>query len=63
MPMSEGSTCACGGNCGCGSHAEEEPRVFLTREDYVQRLEHYLADLKAEIDAVERELADLRQTA
>ncbi len=61
--MSEESTCACGGNCSCGSHAEEEPRVFLTREEYVQRLEHYLADLKAEIDSVEHELADLRQTA
>lgn len=61
--MSEGSSCACGGNCGCGTHAAEEPRAFLTREEYIQRLEHYLTDLRAEIDAVERELADLRQTA
>lgn len=61
--MSEGSTCACGGNCSCGDHTDEAPRVFLTREEYVQRLEHYLEDLKAEIEAVERELADLRQTA
>lgn len=61
--MSEGSTCACGGNCGCGNHTEEAPRAFLTRDEYVQRLEHYLEDLKAEIEAVERELVDLRQTA
>ena len=58
---SEDSTCACGGNCSCGSHTDESPRVFLTREEYVQRLETYLEDLKAEIEAVNNELAELRQ--
>ena len=36
---------------------------YLTREDYVSRLEQYLDDLKAEIKAVEEELASLRQEA
>jgi hypothetical protein len=58
--MAEG-TCACGGSCSCGgehAHAEE---VYLTKEEYVERLELYLKDLKAEIQAVEAELAGLRQ--
>ncbi len=60
---SDGETCACGGSCSCGGHAEETPQVFLTREEYIQRLEAYLEDLKAEIEAVNHELADLRQPA
>ncbi|HMN61604.1 MAG TPA: hypothetical protein PJ988_14625 [Anaerolinea sp.] len=60
--MSEGS-CACGGACGCGeSHAQTE-QVYLTKEEYVVRLEQYLKDLKAEIVAVEEELAQLLQPA
>ncbi len=55
-----GGTCACGGNCGCGGHTEE---VYLTREEYIARLEQYLVELKAEIQAVEAELTELRQTA
>lgn len=57
----EGETCACGGSCGCGSH--EQAEVYLTREEYIQRLEQYLVDLKAEIEAVETELTSLRVTA
>ncbi|GAP13895.1 hypothetical protein LARV_01654 [Longilinea arvoryzae] len=57
------STCACGGSCSCGGHADAEPEVFLTSEEYIQRLEAYLEDLKAEIKAVEAELAGLRQTS
>ncbi|BAJ62553.1 hypothetical protein [Anaerolinea thermophila] len=56
------SDCACGGSCGCGHHTEEST-VYLTREEYIARLEQYLLDLKAEIAAVEAELAELRQTA
>jgi|YNPNPStandDraft_1061719.scaffolds.fasta_scaffold17940_2 hypothetical protein len=56
------SECACGGTCGCGSHAEETT-VYLSREEYIARLEQYLLDLKAEIAAVEAELVELRQTA
>jgi hypothetical protein len=37
--------------------------VFLTRDEYIARLEQYLVDLKAEIQAVEAELVELRQEA
>lgn len=53
-------TCACGGSCGCGSGHQAE---YISREDYISRLEQYLVDLKAEIQAVEAELAEMRQTA
>jgi hypothetical protein len=56
-----GGSCACGGSCGCGGHDEQQ--VYLTREEYIARLEQYLQDLKAEIGSVESELAELRQTA
>jgi ribosomal protein L29 len=36
---------------------------MLTREEYTARLEQYLEDLKAEIVAVEAELAELRVQA
>jgi hypothetical protein len=58
-----GENCACGGSCGCGNHAQETTDVYLTREEYVVRLEQYLVDLKAEIQAVEAELFSLRETA
>jgi hypothetical protein len=53
-------TCACGGSCGCGNEHEAE---YISREDYISRLEVYLGDLKAEIVAVEAELAEMRQVA
>jgi hypothetical protein len=52
--------CACGGTCGCGGHHHQE---MISREDYVSRLEQYLADLRAEIEAVEAELSQIRQEA
>ena len=58
-----GENCACGGSCGCGGHSQEATDVYLTREEYVVRLEQYLVDLKAEIQAVEAELFSLRETA
>ncbi len=58
--QNEQSTCACGGSCGCGGSHEHQ---YLTREEYVSRLEQYLVDLKAEIQAVEEELTSLRQEA
>lgn len=54
--------CACGGNCSC----QDDPTantMYLTREEYIARLERYLQDLKAEIISVEKELAELRQVA
>ncbi len=56
-----GESCACGGSCGCGGHSEQTEQVFLTRDEYIVRLEQYLQELKAEIQAVEAELVDLRQ--
>lgn len=62
--MSEGeNTCACGGSCGCGGSHAETQQVFLSREEYIARLEEYLVQLRAEIEDVEKELVELRQTA
>ncbi len=65
--MSEdiGGTCACGGSCGCGGHGHQDQaeEVFLTREEYIARLEQYLVELRAEVLAVETELTELRQAA
>jgi hypothetical protein len=52
--------CACGGTCSCGGHHHQE---VLSRDEYVSRLEQYLVDLRAEIEAVEAELMQLRQEA
>lgn len=54
-------TCACGGSCGCRS--ESLDMVELSKDAYIQRLEAYLKDLRAEIVTVERELDQLRQVA
>lgn len=58
-----GGSCACGGSCGCGEHGHHAEEVYLTREEYIARLEQYLVDLKAEIQSVEAELMELRQAA
>jgi len=55
--------CSCGGNCGCQDEASETQQVYLTRDEYIGRLEEYLGRLKEEIESVEQELVDLRQTA
>ena len=61
MSENNGGSCACGGSCGCGGHEHHAEEVYLTREQYIARLEQYLGELKAEIQAVETELAELRQ--
>ena len=58
----EAHTCACGGNCSC-QQDEQIEKVYLTRDEYVSRLEDYLVRLKKEIVSVEEELEQLRQTA
>jgi hypothetical protein len=65
MEENIGETCACGGTCSCGGHQDqqEEEVVYLTREEYVARMEQYLAELKTEIQSVEAELAELREAA
>ena len=41
-----GGTCACGGSCGCGGHEHQEvEEVFLTRDEYITRLEQYLGEV------------------
>lgn len=61
-PEESAHTCACGGNCGCQENEQVES-VYLSREDYVARLEDYLVQLKNEISSVEKELEKLKQTA
>ena len=63
MSDHNGGSCACGGNCGCGNHEQRAEEVYLTRDEYIARLEQYLGELKAEIQAVEAELSELKQTA
>lgn len=63
MAEDMGGSCSCGGSCGCGGSGHAHQEVYLTREEYILRLEEYLGELKAEILAVENELAGLRQTA
>jgi len=46
--------CSCGGNCGCAEEQQAVGRkMYLTRDEYISRLEQYLVDLKAEIHSVE----------
>ena len=63
MSDHNGGSCACGGSCGCGGHDQHAQEVYLTRDEYIARLEQYLVELKAEIQSVEAELVELRQTA
>jgi hypothetical protein len=56
-------TCACGGSCSCGGHHAEAEEIYLTKDEYVARLEQYLLDLKAEMESVQEELSQLRQPA
>jgi len=49
---------ACGCGCGCGPSASFRRR-FLTRQERVQILKDYLADLRSETGAVEQAVAEL----
>jgi hypothetical protein len=65
--------CGCeerhGGGCGCGGRHREPDherggefrRRYHTQEERLAELEAYLADLKAEVQAVEERLAELRK--
>ena len=59
-----GHACSCGeghGECECGCHGGHHfERRFQTKAEQIAELEKYLADLKAEVQAVEERLADLR---
>jgi hypothetical protein len=57
----ENGTCDCGGDsCGCSCHRGGGfHRRFQTKAERKTELEAYLAELKAEVQAVEELLADL----
>ena len=55
-----GESCDCeGGECGCGNGGFQ--RRYQTKAEQVSELEEYLNELKAEVQAVEERLADLRK--
>jgi hypothetical protein len=56
-----GCSCSCGGGseCECGNSGFE--RHFQTKAEQITELEEYLGELKAEVQAVEERLADLRK--
>ena len=57
-----GESCDCGGGdcqCGCGNGGFR--RRYQTKAEQIAELEEYLNELKAEVQAVEERLADLRK--
>lgn len=54
-----GRGCDCG--CDCECHADRFERRYQTKAEQIEELESYLTELKAELQAVEEHLADLRQ--
>jgi hypothetical protein len=55
--------CECGGGsqCGCGNSGFR--RRYQTKGEQISELEGYLAELKAEVQAVEERLADLHKSS
>ena len=53
--------CGCEGDCECGGHAGHFERRYQTKAEQITEMEAYLGDLKAEVQAVEEHLADLRK--
>ena len=51
----------CGGGCQCGCGDGGFRRRYQTKGEQISELEGYLAELKAEVQAVEERLADLRK--
>ena len=57
-----GESCDCeGGQCGCGCGDGEFERRYQTKAEQTAELEKYLGALKAEVQAVEEQLADLHK--
>ena len=56
-----GESCDCenGGQCNCGDGEFE--RRYQTKAEKIAELEKYLGALKAEVQAVEEQLADLHK--
>lgn len=58
------SDCECGDECCCGGEEFTPPhliRQFYTKAERITMLEGYLEDLKAELAAVEEEIAELKK--
>ena len=53
-----GCSCGCGGHGGHGGRFE---RRYQTKAEQIGELEAYLSELKAEVQAVEEHLANLRK--
>jgi hypothetical protein len=61
-------SCGCGDNCGCGEGGCEcgygkggfHPR-YQAKAEQIAELEQHLGELRAEVQAVEERLADLRE--
>jgi hypothetical protein len=51
-----------GGECGCGCGGEGHGfrRHFATREERIAQLQEYLGDLRAEVQAVEERIAEIK---
>lgn len=61
-----GGGCCCttpgqhhGGSCTCGAHGTHDWRRFTSRRERVEALQHYLSQLKAEVEAVEEKIASM----
>ncbi len=54
-----GCSCSCGGNGECEKSGFQ--RQYQTKAEQINELEQYLGELKAEVQAVEERLADLRK--
>lgn len=57
-----GDSCGCeGGGCECGYGKGGFHRRYQTKAEQIAELEQYLGELRAEVQAVEERLADLRE--
>ena len=57
-----GDNCECeGGGCECGYGQSGFHRRYQTKAEQIAELEQYLGELRAEVQAVEERLADLRE--
>jgi hypothetical protein len=53
--------CNCGCECECCGGGPHFHRRYQTKAEQIAELEEYLADLKAEVQAVEEHLIDLKK--
>lgn len=52
-----------GGECGChGGHHGHFRRHFITKAEKIERMEHYVEELKNELAAVQERIKELKAT-